>query len=103
MGPVKKANKLDMTSGPTMDVMLITLVKDPWSSPCSLDGTDPEIMACRPGPEIPPKQYGTKKANIIQLCEARPNKTNPMVYKPKPRYTLFSFPILGFTNLTSTP
>ena len=83
--------------------MLIILVKDPCSSPCSLAGTVPEIMACKPGPEMPPKQYGIKKANIIQLCDAKPNKTSPMVYNPNPTYTLFSFPILGFTTLTSNP
>src|SRR4051812_17960800 len=75
---VKYANRLVITAGPTMEVRLIKLVSAPCNSPCSLDGTCDAMIACNAGPAIPPRQYGTRKANIIQDCDAKANNIIPM-------------------------
>ena len=68
-----------------MVVRLIKLVKVPCSSPCSLGGTWPARIDCSEGPAIPPRQYGTRKANIIHPSVAKANNTSPKVYKSNPR------------------
>jgi hypothetical protein len=37
------------------------------------------ITDCKAGPQIPPRQYGTKNANIIQPSEAKANN-KPIAY-----------------------
>ena len=66
-GLVKYENKPVINGGPAIEVRLIKLVSAPCNSPCSSAGTFPEIIDCNAGPEIPPKQYGIKNTNIIQL------------------------------------
>ena len=53
---VKNANKLVISKGPMMDVTLIRLVRDPCNSPWALAGTLPEMVDCKAGPAIPPRQ-----------------------------------------------
>ena len=77
-GLVNQANRLVINIGPIIFVKLIILVRPPCNSPCWLGGTWPEIIDCRAGPEMPPRQYGNKKTNIIQLWVANANKNSPM-------------------------
>ena len=77
-GLVKKENKNVITNGPIIVVTLIRLVSAPCNSPCSFFGILPEMILCNAGPAMPPRQYGIKKAYIIQPCVARPNKIKPI-------------------------
>ena len=74
-----------MIKGPTIEVTLIKLVNAPCNSPCSVGGTSEEIIPCNAGPHIPPKDYGIKNTNIIQLVLAKPNNNKPIPYKASPK------------------
>src|SRR5262245_33270970 len=81
---IKYAKRLVMIGGPIIDVALIKLVSAPCNSPCSLGGTWDEMVACNAGPAIPPRQYGTRKANIIHDCVAKANRSIPIEYRESP-------------------
>ena len=81
---VKCEKRLVIITGLIIEVALIKLVKAPCNSPCSFAGTWPVIIDWSAGPEIPPRQYGIKKINIIHPCVAQANNTNPNAYMPNP-------------------
>ena len=100
---LKKAKRLVMIIGPTIDVALIKLVSAPCNSPCSLDGTWLEMIPCNAGPAIPPRQYTAEKANIIHVDAAKANKNIPMVYKSSPTNKARDCPNFGIAILINPP
>ena len=50
-----------------MFVTLMSDVSEPCTLPCSDDGTEPAMMLCIAGPQIPPSEPKMMNAKIIQL------------------------------------